>query len=446
MIKQTGKKWIKIILILFISVAVGNIFGGNENQRIGISILILIGGLWISELISLTITALLVPILAYFNHIFDAREALSHFSNPVIYVFVGGFTLAAVLNQHGIDKWLAGKMVIIGKGNSWRIIILFLITTSFLSMWMSNTATTAMLLPISMSLIDKKYPRARTYVILGTAYASSIGGIATLVGSPPNLIAAAALNIDFATWLKFGLPFTILFFPVLMIVLKMVIRPEKGFQLNNVSVKEIVWTSEKSRVVIYFFSVVTLWILSKPISDLIHVENFDSIVALGATVTAPLLGLISWGELEKKINWGILLLFGGGLCLSAILSETGTSAMLAKGILLNINTNQGLLLILATIVFMVYLTEISSNTGAAAILVPIMMEVAKQFNPLYVLPMILAIGISANCAFMLPVATPPNALAYSTNEVSMKQMMQTGFFLNLLAIPIIWIVVSWMLF
>jgi sodium-dependent dicarboxylate transporter 2/3/5 len=437
-----GKKWIKIIVLLFASFAVGSIISNNESQRIGMTILVLIGGLWITELIPLTISALLVPILAYFSHIFDAREALSHFSNPVIYVFVGGFTLAAVLNQHGIDKWLAGKMVIIAKGNSWKIIILFLILTSFLSMWMSNTATTAMLLPISMSLIDKKYPRARTYIILGTAYASSIGGIATLVGSPPNLIAAAALNIDFATWIKFGLPFTILFFPVLMITLKFIIRPEKGFQLNHVSVDEIEWSPQKSRVVIFFIAVVSLWIMSKPISDLLRIENFDSIVALGATVAAPLFGLISWGELERKINWGILLLFGGGLCLSAILSETGTSAMLAKGILLNINTSQGLLLILATIVFMVYLTEISSNTGAAAILVPIMMEVATQFNPLYVLPMVLAIGISANCAFMLPVATPPNALAYSTNEVSMKQMMRTGFFLNLLAIPVIWIVVS----
>ena len=440
--KQTGKKWIKIVLLIFLSIAIGSIFSENESQKIGITILLLIGSLWITELIPLTITALLVPILAYFSHVFDAREALSHFSNPIIYVFVGGFTLAAVLNQHGIDKWLAGKMILISNGNVWKIITLFLVTTSFLSMWMSNTATTAMLLPIAMSLIDKKYPRARTFVILGTAYAANIGGIATLIGSPPNLIAAAALNIDFSTWIKFGLPFTILFFPVLLFTLKIVIRPEKGFQLNNVSMEKIEWSSRKSSAVIYFFSVVSLWIMSKPISDFLKIENFDSIVALGATVAAPLLGLINWDELEKKINWGILLLFGGGLCLSAILSETGTSAMLARNILSNINNDQGLLLILTTIVFMVFLTEISSNTGAAAILVPIMLEVAKQFNPLYVLPMIVAIGISANCAFMLPVATPPNALAYSTNEVSMKQMMSVGFILNLLAIPLIWMIVS----
>jgi sodium-dependent dicarboxylate transporter 2/3/5 len=273
------------------------------------TILVLIGSLWITELIPLTISALLVPILACFSHFFDAREALSHFSNPVIYVFVGGFTLAAVLNQHGIDKWLAGKMVIISKRNSWKIITLFIFTTSFLSMWMSNTATTAMLLPIAMSLIDKKYPRARTYVILGTAYAANIGGIATLIGSPPNLIAAAALNIDFTTWIKFGLPFTIVFFPVLMITLKFVIRPENGFQLNSVSVEEIEWSPKKSLVVIYFIAVVSLWIMSKPISDLLRIENFDSIVALGATVAAPLLGLISWGELEKKNQLGNLIAF-----------------------------------------------------------------------------------------------------------------------------------------
>ena len=436
------QKWLAILALVVISIVIGRITGESEVQKTGLLILILIGGLWITELVPLTITALLVPVLAYFFHIFDANEALSHFSNPIIYVFVGGFTLAAVLSEHGIDKWLASKVTTLSRGNSWVAIIVFFLTTSFLSMWMSNTATTAMLLPIGMSLIDKKYPRARIFVILGTAYSANIGGLATLVGSPPNLIAAAALNIDFLTWIKFGLPFTILFFPILILILKMVVRPEKGFLLNVSSGKEIEWSSKKTMVVLFFFSVVLLWIGSKPISSLLDVKNFDSIVAISATAVAPILGLTTWGHLERKINWGVLLLFGGGLCLSAILTATGTSEMIAKNVLASFDNNQGLLLILVTTCFMIFLTEISSNTGAAAILVPIMMEVAAQFNPMYVLPMVMAIGIAANCAFMLPVATPPNALAYSTNEVSMKQMIRVGILLNLAAIPIVWLVVS----
>ena len=140
----------------------------------------------------------------------------------------------------------------------------------------------------------------------------------------------------------------------------------------------------------------------------------------------------------QVLIWGILLLFGGGLCLSAILSETGTSAMIAGSILRNIHEGQGLLLIFLATVFIISLTEISSNTGAAAITIPIMMEVARQFNPEFVLPMVMAIGIGANCAFMLPVSTPPNALAYATEEVTVKTMIKAGVLLDLLAIPIIW--------
>ena len=434
-------KWISIAILVIVSVVAGNLIGETASQKTGFTVLILVGGLWVSELIPLTITALMVPMLAYFTGVFEAKEALSHFAHPIIYVFLGGFALATVLNQHGIDRWLASKMVFLSKGNIRAAIIAFLATASFLSMWMSNTATTAMMLPIGMSLVDKKYPRARIFVILGTAYAANIGGLATIVGSPPNLIAAAALNIDFLTWMKFGLPFTILFFPVLMFVLKWVIRPEKDFQLNSVENRSP-WSLQKTKATGYFFFIVSLWILSKPISGLLDVKSFDSMVGVGAAVLAPVLGLTSWVQLEKKVNWGVLFLFGGGLCLSALLGVTGTSEFLAAKITANIHAGQGLFLILVTATFMIFLTEISSNTGSAAILVPIMMEVARQFDPTYMLPMIMAIGISANCAFMLPVATPPNALAYATNEVKMKQMMRVGIVLNLLAIPLIWLITT----
>jgi sodium-dependent dicarboxylate transporter 2/3/5 len=227
--------------------------------------------------------------------------------------------------------------------------------------------------------------------------------------------------------------------------MKLVIRPEKSFQLNNFEVKNP-WTIQKTKATVYFFSIVILWILSKPISGLLNVESFDSMVGIAATAMVPILGLNTWVKLEKNVNWGILILFGGGLCLSAVLGVTGTSEMLANKIISNIQSDQGLLLILVATTFMIFLTELSSNTVSAAIMVPIMMEVARQFNPIYMLPIIMAIGISANCAFMLPVATPPNALAYATNEVTIKQMMRVGMILNLLAIPLIWLIVSWDLF
>jgi len=438
-----GYRWTIIIGFVIVSTIMGGLIGEGFTQKAGIAILILIAGLWITEAAPLPVTALLVPVLASLTGIFDTGEALSHFANPIIYVFIGGFTLAAVLGEHGIDKWLAGKVVRLARGNRWLSLVTMFGSVSFLSMWMSNTATTAMMLPIGMSLISREYPRARTLAVLGTAYSANIGGIATVIGSPPNLIAAAALDIDFATWIGFGLPVTIILFPLLMLVLKMALRPEPDFRLNcedNAHASE--WSRGKTAVLIFFLFVVTLWILSQPISRALGVDNFDSLVAIAATVMAPVLGLTSWGRLEKEINWGVLLLFGGGLCLSGVLSVTGTSGMIAEAILEGYGGDSGWILVLIAVTFMVFLTEISSNTGAAAILVPIIMAVALQHNEAFTLPMVMGIGISANCAFMLPVATPPNALAFSTNEVTMKTMVRTGIYLNLIAIPVIWGVVT----
>ncbi|MBN1387840.1 MAG: SLC13/DASS family transporter [Bacteroidales bacterium] len=435
-------KWLIIIGLLIVSLLVSYFFIDGEDQKTGVAILIFIGGLWVTETVPLAATALLVPILAALFHIFTIKDALMHFANPVIFVFIGGFTLATVLNEHGIDKWIAGKLIHISRGNKWTVLVSMLGFTSFLSMWMSNTATTAMLLPISMSLVDKKFPRARIFVILGTAYAANIGGIATLIGSPPNLIAGAVLNIDFITWMKFGLPVTILFFPILLIILRLVIKPEKDFRLDVPDKHPGQWTRGKSMTMVFFFSVVVLWIGSQPISRLLGLDNFDSIVAVTATALAPILGLTTWKRFEKTTNWGVLMLFGGGLCLSAILAETGTSEMIAKSILSNFGSGQGLLLLFFAVLFMVFLTEISSNTGSAAIMVPIIMEVALQFNQDFVLPMVIGIGIAADCAFMLPVATPPNALAFSSNEFTIGKMMKTGFFLNLAAIILIWLITS----
>ena len=436
--KLKNNKWLTIGGLLVTGILVGNFTMDDPGNKLGIAILIFIGGLWVTEIIPLAVSGLLVPVIAVLFNIFDAREALAHFAHPVIFIFIGGFALAAVLNEHGLDRWLASNLIHLAKGKRWVAIASILGATSLLSMWMSNTATAALFLPIGMSLIDKKYPRARTFVILGIAFAASIGGISTVIGSPPNLIAAAALNIDFATWFKFGFPVTLMLFPLLLFTLKVVIRPEKDFHLNEMEKQNHNWGRNQTWAAAFFFLIVVLWICSKPIGDLMHIDNFDAVVGVLAAALAPVFGLTTWNKLQGSVNWGILLLFGGGLCLSEILSETGTSAMIANSILKSIHEGQGLLLILLATIFIICLTEISSNTGAAAITIPIMMEVAMQFNPEFVLPMVMAIGIGANCAFMLPVSTPPNALAYATEEVTVKTMIKAGVLLDLLAIPVIW--------
>ena len=163
----------------------------------GLFILLLCAGLWMSEIIPLPVTALLVPVFAYFFKILSPVAAMAPFSNTIIFLFMGGFTLAALLNKHGIDLWLAERVIKLARGSLWLSLIGFYAITSLLSMFISNTATTAMMVPIAVSLIDKQFPRMRTMLILGTAYAANIGGNGTVVGSPPNAIAAAALNLTF---------------------------------------------------------------------------------------------------------------------------------------------------------------------------------------------------------------------------------------------------------
>lgn len=411
----------------------------------GFFILLVCAGLWMTEIFPLPVTALLVPVLAYFFGILEPKAAMAPFSSTIIFLFMGGFTLAALLNKHGIDKYLADKVTRIAKGNLWFSIIGFFGVTSFLSMWMSNTATTAMMIPIAVALIDKKFPKMRTLAILGTAYAANIGGNGTVVGSPPNGIAVAALDLDFFTWFRVGFPTVLIMFPLVVFSLWLVIRPEKNAIVNNIDNNLFNWTGQAKGSVALFIFTVICWIFSSQIGTYFEIKQFDRMIAILITALAPAFGLISWKELESKIGWGILLLFGGGLCLSSVLAATGTSEWLASSILNGIAGSPNWVLVFVSIGLMVFLTELSSNTGSAAILIPVMIALSVEFDPTVTYALVFGIGLAANCAFMLPVATPPNALVYGTGYIDQKQMLKTGMLLNIFSIFVVFGVVSLLL-
>ena len=437
-----SKKLLTITLWVVFSYLFSSAIVDSTSTQDGLFILLVCAGLWMSEIISLPVTALLVPVLAYFFKILSPVEAMAPFSNTIIFLFMGGFTLAALLNKHGIDLWLADRVIRLAGGSLWFSVIGFFGVTSILSMFISNTATTAMMVPIAVSLIDKQFPRMRTMLLLGTAYAANIGGNGTVVGSPPNAIAAAALDISFYEWFKVGFPTLLFMFPLVVLSLWYVIKPEKDAYVNRIDSKNFNWTSTAKGAIGLFLFTVICWIFSSQISDILGLKKFDHMIAILITALAPALGLITWKDLEKKIGWGILIIFGGGLCLSSVLGVTGTTAWIASSIFNSINTAPLWVILVVSITMMVLLTELSSNTGSAAILVPVMFALSDQFSPEFAFAMVFGIGLAANCAFMLPIATPPNALVYGTGYIEQKEMLKTGMLLNIFSVIVVFTLVS----
>jgi sodium-dependent dicarboxylate transporter 2/3/5 len=406
----------------------------------GLSILVFVAVLWLTEAIHVSITALLVPLLAILFGVFNTPAALANFSNPIIFLFMGGFALAAALNKQELDKAIADKVLIIAKGKMSVAVFMLFGVSAALSMWISNTATTAMMLPLVLGIMNKvdqnKDRNTYVFVLLGIAYCASIGGIATLVGSPPNAIAAAEVGLSFTEWMALGLPISLVLLPIAMIILYMMTKPklDHTFELDHAPVE---WTNSKKITLSIFLLTVTLWIFGKPINAMIGgFSKFDSLVAIGAIVLLGASRVVEWKDVEKTTDWGVLILFGGGICLSNILKATGTSVFLAHSLSGFLEQAGILLTILAVVAFVVFLTEFASNTASAALLVPVFATIAEALG---MSPVILSalIAVAASCAFMLPVATPPNAIVFASGHIKQKEMMRIGMVLNLICILVL---------
>ncbi|HHX8490846.1 SLC13 family permease [Vibrio antiquarius] len=403
----------------------------------GLTILVFVAILWLTEAIHVSITALLIPLLAVFLGVFNTQTALNNFSNSIIFLFLGGFALAAALHKQKLDQAIADKVLLLARGKMSVAVFMLFGVSAGLSMWISNTATAAMMLPLVLGVMTKldakKNHNTFLFVLLGIAYSASIGGIATLVGSPPNAIAAAEVGLSFTEWMKLGVPISLVLMPIAILVLYTMTKPDLShkFDLDH---KPVEWTNGKMITLAIFLLTVTLWIFSKPINAMLGgFAKFDTLVAIGAILLLGASRAVEWKDIEKTTDWGVLILFGGGICLSNVLKATGTSVFLAHSLSGFLEQAGILLTILAVVAFVVFLTEFASNTASAALLVPVFATIAEALG---MSPVILSalIAVAASCAFMLPVATPPNAIVFGTGHIKQKEMMRIGFVLNIACI------------
>ena len=291
-----------------------------------------------------------------------------------------------------------------------------------------------MMRPLALGMMDhldrEKKRKTFVFVLLGIAYCASIGGLGTIVGSPPNAIAAKALELDFVGWMKMGLPMMLLILPLMLISLYIILRPNLS---ERVEVKEehIPWTLHRVLAMLIFLCAVVAWILGDKIKTVFGITNPDTVVALAAAVAVVVFGVTRWKEIARNTDWGVLLLFGGGIALSTLLQKSGASLALGQQLATAFVLAHPLIVILAVAAFIIFLTEFTSNTASAALLVPIFASIATQMGlPKEVL--VFVIGIGASCAFMLPVATPPNAIVFGTGLIKQREMMRVGILLNIL--------------
>lgn len=415
-----------------------------------------VGGLmiyfWVFEVIPIYITALVPLVLAVPFGILNKNELASAYGDSNVYLFFGGFILAL-----GLEKWKVHEQVargIIGiVGNSKpRILFGFLISTGLLSMWISNTATALMMLPMAMAIIHALPEKERKgkfaiFLLLSVAYASSIGGVGTLIGSPPNTQMASILEntfkikVDFFTWMKIGMPISILMLLSTYLFFYFSMGKERKETHADFILHKTPWSKDQKLVVIIFGIVVFLWIFKDLLNPIIGFNYRDENVALIGGIMMFLIPsfenkkpLLVWKDTEK-LPWGILILFGGGLALATMMEKNGIIAELSN-FFENLNGIPFYMIMITVVVVAVFASEVLSNLAMVSIFVPLVAKFAVDFGvPITQLAIPLTLG--ASLAFMLPVGTPPNAIVFSSGLLHVNQMVRYGFVLNVIGILLI---------
>lgn len=440
-IKILKRKFVYSSVILVLSLLVFFLIPESVSldARKALALLTFVGFLWLTEALHVTVVALLVPVLAVGLGIGDIsiKAALTSYSNPTIFLFFGGFALATALHIQKLDKKIAFWLISLSGARLGLAVILLFVATAALSMWISNTATAALMLPLAIGIIDQMQGERKkataAFILLGIAYSASLGGLGTIVGSPPNAIAAKALNIDFVSWMKIGLPLVLVVVPTMILTLYVILRPNLSQKITMEKQEVIAWNRSRIITIVLFIVIASLWIFGKPLGKLTGIAISDGWTAILAVTFVVILGLASWKQVSDNTDWGVLLLFGGGLVLSEVLKLSGASVVLGDFVASHLDGMNIILVIAGVATFILLLTEFTSNTASAALLVPIFAAIGEQMG-LRPEILVMVIGLGASMAFMLPVATPPNAIVFGTGKVKQRTMVIVGAWLDFICI------------
>ncbi|MCG3216650.1 MAG: DASS family sodium-coupled anion symporter [Candidatus Heimdallarchaeota archaeon] len=422
------------------------------KTNIVLSLLFMVGILWVMEAIPLVATSLLIPIFGVIFLSLSAKGLLAPFAEPVIFLFLGGFIISKAMNKTGLDKWISLNIVRISPNNPKILMLLMMIVTALLSMFMSNTATAATMIPIAVAVTDKlkvnkaveeeKIDRYGKALVLGIAYSASLGGIGSAIGTPANPIAIALLQeyagvqITFTQWFVFGLPIVILMLPLMWLYLWIVLKPKvpnESIALAKTAVKkELDNTGNLNKKQIYvlvvFVMALVLWFLEGTIRNYLFSTFSSAIVAIIAAVLLFIPSVLE-GRDVNDLNWNAILIFGGGLVLGVVLTQSGTGDLIAFS-LENLSFASNILFIALIALVAIILTFIASNTGSASILVPLVIPLGLLFG---IDPVLLAVvaAIGSSVDFMLPQGTPPTMIAYSTGKFTIREMVKIGFIVDI---------------
>lgn len=461
---------VALLILIF-----GHLDPDNPLVTRAAAVAVLMAVWWTTEAVPIPVTALLPVALFPLLGIMPGRAVAAVYFNHIIFLFIGGFIMALAMQRWNLHRRIALKIVMVIGSSPKRIIFGFMVATAFLSMWISNTATTMMMVPIALAVIMKmqetsleKGSRFPAGLLIGIAYAASIGGIATLIGTPPNLSFTrifniyfpAAPEISFAGWFVFGLPCSVVFlFLTWFILTSIFIRHRHGSESDRELFKMEYrglgrMTSEEKIVLILFAVMALLWLFRKDIAvgwftvpgwaSLFPVPDFIDDGTIAITIALLLFiipsrsqkgtWLMNW-QTASRLHWGIVLLFGGGFALATGFKESGLSVWIAEQ-LTGLGGISPLFLVTSISSMMTFLTELTSNTATTEMILPLLgsLATAIQVNPLLLM---IPATLSASCAFMLPVATPPNAIVFGSGEVRMADMIKAGIIMNLTGIILI---------